>query len=308
MADELEALSVEDQAYFDNRGEAPAEPEPKPEVVDPDLVDEQAPDEHGEEPHKEPKLVPLAALTKERTQARELQKKLSDIEKQNAVLADRWNMFLQAQEQEKAKAVEPAPPPNPEDDIFAYSKWQAEQLAALQGSLADKTKQEAEAKQATEREQAVWGFWDQSVKAVSAEKPDFGEAATFLSELRTKQLTALKSVHKQFSDPAAVNQQINNELRDIIIASAQSGVDPAAAIYEMAVGFGYTGKKPEAQPGETIDKIAQAVNGAVSLSNGGGARPSAAPDASAIANMSPEQFEAWLNKNGDKAFRKLAGG
>lgn len=308
MADELETLSAEDQAYFDNRGETPAEPDPKPEVVNPDLVDDEPAEETSEEPHKEPKLVPLAALTKERTQARELQKKLSDIEKQNAVLADRWNMFLQAQEAQKQPEPEAAPPPNPEDDIFAYSKWQAEQLAALQGKLSEQEKRDLEARQTQEREQAVWGFWDQSVRTISAEKPDFGDAATFLSEIRTKQLTALKSVHKQFADPAAVNQQINNELKDIIIASAQSGVDPAQAIYEMAVGFGYTGKKPDAQPGETIEKIAQAVNGSTSLSAGGGTRPSAAPDAAAIANMSPEQFEAWLSKHGDKGFRKLAGG
>jgi hypothetical protein len=97
-------------------------------------------------------------------------------------------------------------------------------------------------------------------------------------------------------------------LKQIVIGAKQRGLSSAQVIYELAQGYGYTPKAAAADPADALDRLEKSVAGATSLSASGGARPAAGMDAAAIANMSPEQFGAWLAKNGERGFKKLAGG
>lgn len=318
--EEIGSLSAEDQAYFSSRGETEVKPEPQKEpetVVDPDVEAELAEDDITDAPaadgQVEPKkLVPLTALTRERKDAKELRARLSEIEKENAVLADRWNMILKANE---AQAQQPAkdedPEPDPNTDIFAHNQWLKRQVEALRTSNEQTRQADQQAKQAEEQETKVWNFWHQSAAAYKAETPDFNDAVTWMSTERTRQLKALSGLQPQFKTEEGIVRQINSELKDIVIAAAQGGVSPAEYIYSMAKEWGYTPKQA-AQTTEAaiaaLTKTEQNITAATSLSSASGTRPNAALDPQAIANMSPSEFESWLSKNGEKGFRKMAGG
>src|SRR5690349_8130219 len=127
MTDEAtDALSAEEQAYFDSRGEAEVKPAPEPEK--PEVVEPEVEEVEEEEVAVDPPKVPLAALTKERQAAKELKSRLAEMEKRHAVLEDRWNTLLKVQEPAKTEAVVEDPEPDPEKDIFAHSAWLKRQL------------------------------------------------------------------------------------------------------------------------------------------------------------------------------------
>jgi vacuolar-type H+-ATPase subunit I/STV1 len=298
-----DSLSAEAQAYFDSKGEAELKVAPEPEAGQVEEVETEAVE--TEDQPKEPKTVPLAALTKERQQAKELKAKLQEIEKQNAVLADRWNMVLQANQQ-PPQQEEKIPDPN--EDIFAFSQYQARKLAELDGRIAQEANQQAQAIQHQQQERAVWDYWQADASTYAQQNPDFGNAAQWLSDYRDNQLKALSSVDTRFSAPNARTQQIEAELKQIVIAAAQQGISPAEKIYEIAQGYGYKSKPAPEVEADKLAKLGKAVDGSVSLSDTGGTRPKGATSAADIANLSPAEFESWLAKNGEKGFRKLMGG
>ena len=318
MADEENAgLTDEAKTYFESRGEV-TKPEPEVDKSEVDAADPEAGDPEAETGHeddhdedRQPK-VPLRALKKEREELRELkrqfqeeQKARQDIERQNAVLADRWNTMLQIQTQQEQP--QPEPPPDPDKDIFAYAKWQADQLKALGDKLSGQEKEQAEARQAAERESQIWNYWEADTAEYSKSNADFGNAAKWLAEYRDKQLTALGKFDQRLASKQGRDQQINAELKDIIVRAAQAKMSPAQAIYEIAQGYGYTMAAPKTGA-EEIDAINKAADGAETLSGGGGDKPLASVDAKAVANMSEAEFSAWLSKKGDAGFRKLMGG
>jgi hypothetical protein len=122
-------------------------------------------------------------------------------------------------------------------------------------------------------------------------------------------LQALKGLNPQFATEAGITKQINDELKQIVIAAAQQHISPAEYIHSMAKEWGYAGPKPAATDAvANLEKVEQAIDASTSLSSVGGSRPQAALDAKAIADMSPSEFETWFAKNGAAKFKKMAGG
>lgn len=299
------SLSADEQAYFDTKGETELKEAPEKEVepVDPDLELDEDGNPVSEDQPKEQKTVPLAALTKERQQARELKAKLQEIEKHKAILEDRWNMVLASQQQPQRQEETP---PDPNEDIFAAFAYQNKKLSTLEQQIAERANTEAQQQQAMRQEQAVWDYWNADAAEFSKQQADFGDAAKFLSEFRDSQLKALSRVDQRFASEQGRLAQINEELKAIVAQAAQQGISPAQMVYEIANGYGYKAAS-KAEPSEKLDKLDRAVNGAVSLSDTGGSRPGSGLDAESVAKMSEDQFAAWLAKNGDKGFKKLMG-
>ncbi len=299
------SLSAEEQAYFDTKGETELKEAPEKEVepVDPDLELDEDGNPVSEDQPKEQKTVPLASLTKERQQARELKAKLQEIEKHKAILEDRWNMVLASQQQPQRQEEAP---PDPNEDIFAAFAYQNKKLSTLEQQIAERANFEAQQQQAMRQEQAVWDYWNADAAEFSKQQADFGDAAKFLSEFRDSQLKALSRVDQRFASEQGRLAQINEELKAIVAQAAQQGISAAQMVYEIANGYGY---KPasKAEPSEKLDKLDKAVNGSVSLSDTGGSRPGAGITADAVAAMNDDQFAAWLAKNGEKGFKKLMG-
>lgn len=314
MAEEnMSGLTASEAAYFESGGQteivndAPTpEPERQPVAV------EQSPEaviEPGAEPDKS-KFVPHGALHAEREERKKLQAQLEEIKTRSAILEDRWNTILTARQpaQEEAKA-----PPNPEEDIFAYSKWQAEQLQALQQKIETREQQENQSRQQTEQEQALWNEWNQSVQSFAAQTPDFKDAAQFLSDTREKQLTALGRVDPRFQSAQARTQQINAELKSIVFAAKQQGISPAEMVYQISKDYGFAGAaQPAPEPhviSEKIEALDAAQNASRTLAASPGKQPGDALTAQAIADMSPAEFERWHSKPENQArFNQLMGG
>lgn len=320
MTEATDGLSKAEQDYFNSRGESGLEvhdaeelssDEPEesggaiiPEEIVPEDDADEGEAEGAEEQAKAPKTVPLAALTKERQAAKELKAKLAEMEKQQAILNDRWETLLRATEAPKAEEKAPVdedPEPDPNQDIFAHNAWLKRQLLKTQQGITEQQKAQQRAAQEQEAEQAVWNVWQASTANYSQKQADFPDAAKHLAGLRAGQLKALG-----YSE-AQVNATINAELKGVIVEAARSQRDPAEIIYQYALASGYTPKQAKAAAEEALDRVEKGVAGATSLSNAGGA-PAKVARAADIANMSEREFEAWMKKNGPSAFRRLAGG
>lgn len=309
MSEVTDTLSADEKAYFDTRGEAeiakPA-PEPEAEAPEPEIIE----DEGEEEVAVDPPKVPLAALTKERQAAKELKAKMADMEKRHAVLEDRWNTLLKVQEPEqKQQPVADDPMPDRNVDVFAFMDWQARQVEALKAKVTQRELVETQTAQHQREEQEIWSEWHQSATQFKAEKPDFDDAAKFLSNMRDTQLKGYAVLDERLSDQRARDAQINAELKEIIKAAKAKKVNPAEAVYQIAATYGYAAKAPVVADTEHLDQVERGMAGATSLSAVGGSRPGGALDAKSIADMAPEEFAKWLEKPGNVAkFRKIAGG
>lgn len=314
-------LSASEEAYFSSGGEteivadpalvvepgaaAVVDPQIDPAPVDIESQAEQARDEKG-------KFVPHGALHAEREERKKLQTHLEELRTKHAVLEDRWNTILkvnQTQEQVQANT-----PPNPEEDIFAYAKWQGEQMKALQEKVDSRDVAERQHQQIAEQDREIWSHWSQSAQSFAAEKQDFGDAVKFLSDARSNQLKAMAAVDENFGNEAGVLNQINAELKSIVAAARAKGQNPASVVYDLAKAYGFTAPKPAVDPAANglTEKLAQldaAQNASRTLaaSPGGNAGDPLSPEA--IASMSNAEFEAWM-KSPENARRleKMMGG
>lgn len=302
-------LSASEAAYFESGGEteitveAPtpgAEQQPAAVEPTPEAVIESAADDKN-------KFVPHGALHAEREERKKIQAQLEEFKTKHAILEDRWNTILTARQpaQEEAKA-----PPNPDEDIFAYAKWQGEQVEALKAKIEGDEKARAAQLNETAQEQAVWNEWSQSAQSFAAQTADFGDAVKFLSSARDKQLTAMARVDPRFANPQGRVQQINAELKSIVLAAKQQGVSPAEAVYNIAKDYGFTAPLPDPQvTSEKIEALDAAQNASRTLAASPGKQPGDALTAQAIADMSPAEFERWHSKPENQArFNQLMGG
>lgn len=304
-----DALSAEEQAYFDTRGEAELKPAPELETAAEEAETVETVEAEEEEVAVDPPKVPLAALTKERAAAKELKAKMAEMEKRHAVLEDRWNTLLKVQEPTPVAAVADDPEPDPEKDIFAHSAWQARQIKAVTEAIKTREQTEQQARAAAEADSAIWSLWKQSATSYKAEKPDFDDAVKFLSDARLKQMQAYAVVDDRFGDEQQRVAQLNAELKQIVATAKAKGINPADAVYQIATTYGYTKAAPAVVDTEELERVEKAIAGSTSLSSVGGQRPGAAIDAKAIADMSPGEFEAWYAKpSNQQKFKRLAGG
>lgn len=307
-----DSLSPEASAYFESRGETiTAEPPPAPEPPQPaaqtdDLAAQQAIEGNQNSGGLDPRG--LAAVREEREANKELRARIAEMDKRSAVLEDRWNMLLtmgQAQEQPQ----QPEAPPDPDQDIFAYARWQAQQVQALQERIQGRETAEQQAAEQQRVEQAVWGKWESDARAFAESTADFGDAAKWLSGFRDNQLQALSAADPRFADPAMRNWQIEQELRQVVVSAAQQGKSSAELIYGIAKGYGYKPAAP-ANPGAEIENLNKNQPAELSLSNmgGGAANKSGPKTAEDVANMSATEFDSWFKSAGDAGFRRIMGG
>lgn len=302
------ALTAEENAYFESGGEKPLAIEntgaettskPQPEA---EGQGEQTRDEKG-------RFVPHQALHAEREEHKKTRAELAEMRQFKAVMEDRWNTLLKAGEKTQEKDEDT--PPDPSVDIFAFSKWQQDQLTKLNTKIAERERQETESRQAQERDRAIWSHWQSSVQSYAAQQADFGDAATFLAEARDKQLAALGVVDGRLKDKAARDAQVNEELKGIILASHQQGINPAEAVYQIAQQYGYQPKA--ADPGalklpDNLQKIAQAQEQSKTIGTAPARGGADALSLDAIMSMPRGEFETWMSEpKNRRLFDRLMG-
>lgn len=313
-------FTADEATYFESEGETVApslggDTAIEIETVEPDKPLEPEASQADDSAEKKGGLVPHGALHAEREERKKAEARVADLERNQAVLNDRWNTLLSLQNGGKqdgeAKAKDDTPP-DPATDFFGYVIWQGEQMQRMQAEESQRNQQN----EVNRAENQIWGGWDQSVAQARVAKPDFDQATQFLSNMREKQLEALSVVHPQFGNVRGRVAQINEELKDIIRQAAQVGRDPADMIYQMAQGFGYASNAtPPADTNtvqqQTLDKIAaldEAQNASRTLGSSSGTNTGDPLTAEAIANMSPAEFEAWMkDPKNERLFDKLMG-
>ncbi len=310
MADE-ETLSPSEQAYFESGGESTTPNAPEPDQQAPEGLEQPADGDlepsGGEQldtPKKEER-VPLATLLEERKQGKEARDRLREIERQNAVLEDRWRQ-IQEREQKQAAPKDEDPEPDPQQDIFAHQAWLSRQYKRSQEAEQQRQTQTAEQQRQQNLTQMTRQYWEQDSSEFATQNPDFGPAAAWLAETRDKQLAAQAKLYPAFATKSGRDQQINLELDQIVQLAAQNRASPAAHVYELAKSYGYA-PKPAQPAGADLAKQAENMAAAKSLSQVGGSRGEM-QSGQALANMSDADFSKWLAKNGEEGFRKIAGG
>lgn len=288
-------LSAEEQAYFESGGET--ELKVTPEVATPEPEQPQVqPQEETQQTERDDKgrFVPHQALHAEREEHKKTKALVDDLAKRHAVLEDRWNTLLKLREGQPQQ--EEQQPPDPEQDIFGYAKWQSERLKALETKLADGEKQTEQQRQMEAQERELWNDWSMSANAYAAQKPDFGDALTWLSDFRSKQLQAMSLIDERFASPAGINQQINSELRAIVAAAKQKSLNPAEVVHNMAISYGFKAKAADQQNTtlpEQLAKVATAQEAAKTVGAAPGRSGGDALTPEAIAAMSAAEFDRW---------------
>lgn len=309
-------LSPSEAAYFESGGnteiiaDAPAPAAIEPAPLEPAPLDAPPADQAAADRDEKGRFVPHQALHAEREEHKKTKATLEEISRKQAVLEDRWNTILKLKEPEQP-AAEVVPDPN--EDIFGYAKWQGDKLRELEQKVASRDKQEEQARTVEAQDREIWGHWSDSAKAYAAEKTDFGDAVTFLSESRMKQLTALSAVNPDFATEQGRLNQINAELRQIVAGAKQLGKNPADIVYNMASAYGYAPAAPADTgkielPGK-LAAIDAAQNASRTLATPGGRSATEPMTAEAIASMSASEFGAWIKDSAnERLFNKIMGG
>jgi hypothetical protein len=314
-----DSLSPAEQAFFDSKGETaiPVEGDggaaANPGGADP--VAEQVPGtdqtEGAQLRDEKGKFVPHGAFHEERTKRQNLERQLAEMQTKQAVLEDRWNTILKVGD----KKDEPAAPPNPEEDIFGYVKWQADQLKQIQSEKQARDEADRQHQTMTKQEEAIWSTWQQSRNEYAQTNKEFDQAATWLSDFRMNQLKALSVIDPRMGNDGARNQQINEELKAIVVAAQQQGRSPAELVHQLAVSYGF---KPTAATDTTdpskslaaqVDNLGKALEASRTLTASGGKSGADPMSAESIANMSEGEFSAWIkDPANERRFRQIMGG
>jgi len=307
------ALSASEQAFFESGGvtevvdtpEVVAEGAPQVDLAaatgdgqqpDGQLQTEQPDQQDGLDRDEKGRFVPHQALHAEREEHKKTKAQVAAVEQQLAVLNDRWNTLLTLRQQQEQPKQEEQPPPNPEEDIFGYAKWQAEKVKALEDKLNNQETQTRQQQEVAQQEQAIWNEWSQSAQSYAAQKPDFGDAIKWLSDFRGKQLSAMAMIDDRFSTPQGVNEQINQELRAIVLSAKQKGVNPAEVVHQIALSYGFQAKAPDPANVDLPEKlagIASAQEAARTVGQVTGRTGGDAMTPESIAAMPPAEFERW---------------
>lgn len=318
MSSETETLSAEEQSYFDTRGatefkDIPAvdehiepviEDSTAVEPVDAEIEPEDIDAETGEKATGQSK-VPLASLTKTRQEAREERNKRIEAEKRAAVLEDRWNRVLEAQQsQQEAQQPQVDEIPDPNASPMEALAWVTKQITATKEAEAARAAETQQTQRAEQEWQQVYTAVNNDYTEAVAADASINDARDALIQSHGQELLAMGV------PPERIQAEITRIENEHIRYAHSQGIPIGKYVKGLAQARGWTAKAaaPPVDPGEEIDRLSAAVEGSTSLSNAGGAAPRTL-DAKAIGDMKPEEFEKWLAKDGNQAkFRKLAGG
>lgn len=308
---DVDSLSPEEMAYFESGGEGPIEQDEEQRGSDASeedagnakANDDSAEGKQGQQKDEKGRYVPHQALHAEREEHKKTRAELQELKEFRARMEERWRLFEQAQQAQKGGGEEQEEaPPDPNEDIFAFSRWQAKQLEKLNAKVAQREQQERQYQEQAQQEQQIWGLWQSDAQRYAKENPDFPNAAKWLAETRDRQLQALSIANPHFSDPRARSAQIDAELKQIVVAAAQRGMSPSEAVYEIALSYGYTRQEAEAAAkgadNEVAEKLqrlekAQTASKTVGKASGRSGGDEITPET--LAAMSEEDFSRWLS-------------
>lgn len=284
-----------------------------------DGEDDGSPSPDGQ-PRKQRK-VNWSAYSREKQQRKEMEARLAGVQREyeekmaliNQRLAMIGQMPPQMAPQVQQQPAQPEAPaiPDPEQDIFAFAKYTAAELAAMkakerqqaeQAMLAEQRQREMAMKrqQAQQYERAIiqeYSKWGEERAKID---PDFMDAYKHALNVRVKQLM------RHGMDQQRAVSQAHREEFELAARSLQANQDPTQIIVDYAMDLGWQPKAKQAAPDpKRLDSIAKAQDVHKTMTGTGspGAGRSPEVNAEALAKMSHDEFAAFLEKAGDKGFR-----
>lgn len=320
---DTETLSPEEQKYFESRGEAEvAKPEEKAEKqeeskpeseakVEAKTEAEDGEEEADETPLKEGekgnqgRFVRHGAFHQEREKRKALEKEVRDRDEKLARLDERVKLINEALTRPAQQQEADQTPPDPETDIFGYLKHLGSEVASLKGGVTEVKKTN---EQATAQSETLNTYRSDAARFANEHK-DFGDAYQFAITARDKELEALG-----YTDPAQRAALINQEEQWIVTEALKAKQSPAERIYRFAQVKGFKApapkveeKKPAGNGAEKIDQINKGLEASKTLSGVGGGEGGELT-AKMLAEMSDDEFAAWMDKTPKSKQRALFGG
>lgn len=320
MMDEKDesGLSAAETAYFESGGETPLVTEQgtqdqgneqgqeslqaEAEGVEGSDAEGQERDDKGRFTGKNA-MVPHSVFHAEREEHKRTKAEIAELREFKARMEERWRLIdTAAQAQQQQQPVDDDPEPDRNQDIFAHNEWLARQLKKTNERVAQDQKARQEAEEAKQIEAGIRNEWFSSAATEKAENPEFAEAVTWLHNRRATELKTLGKVNPALanlrSDQGVINQ-INNELREIIISAKRSGQSPAKMVYMLAKELGFQPAQQQQQASQgvkmpgSLANIQKAQEASRTIGAASGAVSGDDLSLEQIMAMSPTEFQNW---------------
>ena len=250
------------------------------------------------------RFVPHAALHKEREKHKLTKTELETTREKMARADERLtvlNEILTKADEKPAATQVTKPPIDPEKDPIGALQSALAEIKRLEGEISTSKTQSQERENARSMQQA---YQNDAVRYLS-EKPEFKDAYGFLIQGRHRELEAMG-----MSDLAERNRFIANEERGIVTAAFQSRRSPSQMLHSLAVARGFKPAQQQQQqdPVKKIEQIAAGQKQAGASLSGAGGSSGEGLTASALADMSEEEFASVAAKLGKSKLKQLLGG
>ena len=206
---------------------------------------------------------------------------------------ERQMQALQAELKKVTQPAAPDPATDPLGSLMHQMKEIRERVDALNNKTSETVQQSEQQKQQELFMNAVTG----SINAFKTTHPDYDKA---YEHLRTSRIDDL--VNTGYSKTEA-NQLVNNEEYMIALRALQTGKDPAAIAYNMAVKLGYKTTQIKTDPESKVEQIKKGLEAAKTISPG---KPTNTEiNLSNVAAASDEDLNALVES--DAGWAKLIG-
>jgi hypothetical protein len=301
MAD-IDALTPQEQQYFESGGEAaPEAPVETPAVEpEPELVLEASADtpvaepEKAQEPHKH---VPLPVLLEERNKARAQREQFEQERikwaEDKARLQERMDIIARSMQQRQE-----APPPQFDDDPIAATRYGFEQTGKAVQSLEEQVNSMRAEQEQAQRAQQLTHAAIAAETAFKKSAPDYDQAIEHLVKTRASELQALGYQGPQ------ILQVMQQERAAVLEQSLRSGRNPAETLYNLSRVRGFAPKAVEPPAEQRMQKLEAGSKAASGIDNVAG-RQSKTIGIQSLIEMSDDEF--YKISSDEKAFRRLFG-
>jgi len=263
-------------------------------------VDDAAADLAGADPQRPPpQRVSYHKFKRTEDRAKAAERELNDMREKFSRGDERLRLLAEALTQSQSQQPPDLPPqdlpPDPEQDIFAFVRWQARQMDRLGQELRN-TRGEVGATRDTIAQRhaadALRETYQRDAVAFAQKTPDFVQAYNHMLSTRGAILA------EQGYDGDAIRAMLVNEERAVVQRALAANKSPAEMIYAIAQRLGYQGGggaparngKPSA--GELLRNVQAGQAASKTLSASGGAASDLSVEA--LVNMNEQDFNALL--------------
>ncbi|MBV8836302.1 MAG: hypothetical protein JO000_07175, partial [Alphaproteobacteria bacterium] len=240
-----------------------------------------------------PQRVSYHKFKRTEDRAKAAERELSDMREKFARGDERLRLLAQAMAQSQPEQQDL--PPDPEQDIFAFVRWQARQMDRLGQELRNTRGEVGATRDTITQRQAADALretYQRDAVAFAQRTPDFVHAYNHMLNTRGAILA------DQGYGTDAIRTMLANEERAVVQRALAANKSPAEMIYGIAQRLGYVGAgaaparggKPSA--GELLRNVQAGQAASKTLSASGGAAADLSVEA--LVNMSEQDFNALL--------------